>query len=198
MSIMYFDGNGKVKEERYVGQVLSMGEHNYYDDSDFYALVFDPKDGKLHEIIYDTTRCASTGIGAYVDATEETLQEYRKVRKNLEKKVALDHAKYDHDSRMAIHKSTGLTFKDIGKLCKAYNHEGFCFDAICALLAVKNFRSTFRKNLAAHVREWLADPNPKYFAPLSNKQMQCIIDNHTPVVWGQFLGDSILYKYPVF
>lgn len=197
MSIMYFDKTGKIAEEKYVGQVLCLGEHNYYDDSDFYALVFDPKDGKVHEIIYDTTRFASTGMNAVVDATEETLKAYREARENLEKKITVDHAWFDHNSRLAIHKSTGLTFKEIGKLCNVYSHDGACFDAVCSLLSVKKFRSEFRKGLADHIREWLADPKPKYFAPLSDRQMECIFNKHIPSVWGRFNGGSAIYDYPI-
>lgn len=53
------------------GCVLYTGEHNYYDDSDFYALVWDDEAGKVREIEYASTRGWSYHNGAKVDATEQ-------------------------------------------------------------------------------------------------------------------------------
>ena len=42
-------------ETTHVGVVLSTGEHNYHDDSDFFAVVWD-NEGCVREIEYATTR----------------------------------------------------------------------------------------------------------------------------------------------
>ena len=41
-------------EESYKGLVVSMYEHNGYDDSDYYAIVYD--NGEIKEIHYASTR----------------------------------------------------------------------------------------------------------------------------------------------
>lgn len=55
----------------YEGCVLSTGEHNYYDDSDFYAMVWDEPTQSVKKVIYATTRGWTYHNGAKVDATEE-------------------------------------------------------------------------------------------------------------------------------
>lgn len=54
----------------YVGAVLDMGEMNYHDDSDFYAVVWDSK--RVKRVEYDTTRFPGGG-SCSVDATPETI-----------------------------------------------------------------------------------------------------------------------------
>jgi hypothetical protein len=55
------------------GAVLDTWERNGYDDSDFYALVWDAEAGTLRTIEYATTRGWTHHNGAHVDATEEVL-----------------------------------------------------------------------------------------------------------------------------
>lgn len=57
----------------HVGAVLSTYEKNYYSDSDFCALVWDGT--KVTEVEYATTRFATYGNFASVDATPEVLAE---------------------------------------------------------------------------------------------------------------------------
>lgn len=57
--------------ERYKGCVLGTGEHNYYNDSDFYAKVWDEEAGCIREVEYGTTRCADSNTDCNVDATPE-------------------------------------------------------------------------------------------------------------------------------
>ncbi len=55
-----------------VGLVLSEREANYYDDSDFYATVWNLEKGEPQEVIWGTTRGAmgpSHGYNCVVDAT---------------------------------------------------------------------------------------------------------------------------------
>lgn len=58
-------------EESWTGLVLRIGEHNWYDDSDFFALVWDEEQGKIREIEYGSTRSWTYHNGAKVDATDE-------------------------------------------------------------------------------------------------------------------------------
>jgi hypothetical protein len=62
-------------KEIYVGKVLSVGEHNWYDDSDFYAYVWDESEGRAREYEYGSTRYGYYG-SAKVDATPEVIAKY--------------------------------------------------------------------------------------------------------------------------
>lgn len=52
------------------GQVLTTRERNYYDDSDFYCVYFDPKKKEMGQYEYATTRFGGGGHCS-VDATDE-------------------------------------------------------------------------------------------------------------------------------
>lgn len=58
-------------ETSYEGMVLRLGEHNWYDDSDFYALVWDEATQSVKKITYATTRGWTYHNGAKVDASPE-------------------------------------------------------------------------------------------------------------------------------
>lgn len=71
-----------VKEPLYLetthrGLVLELGEHNHYDDSDFYAIVWDPVKGMPQEVEYATTRGWSYPNHAKADATPEVRAAYQ-------------------------------------------------------------------------------------------------------------------------
>jgi len=53
----------------HAGLVLATSEHNWHDDSDFYALVWDADAGQPREIEYATTRGWTYANSATVDAT---------------------------------------------------------------------------------------------------------------------------------
>lgn len=65
--------NKTVKEWNvtYEGRVLFDGERNGYDDSDFYAIVWDEEAGEMRNITYASTRGWSYPNNAVVDFTEE-------------------------------------------------------------------------------------------------------------------------------
>jgi len=69
MPVVFNSGKGD-SAPAYVGAVLETRERNYYDDSDFYAIVWDDEEGKLTNVEYATTRFWSDG-SATVDATDE-------------------------------------------------------------------------------------------------------------------------------
>ncbi len=60
-------------EESWTGCVLATGEHNWHDDSDFYALVWDEEQGKVRETEYASTRGWTYHNHAKVDATPEVI-----------------------------------------------------------------------------------------------------------------------------
>lgn len=68
------------KEPKAVGCVYYMGEHNYYNDSDFYACYIDIENGEYKNEEYDTTRFAGGGY-AEIDLTFENLNKFWKVAK---------------------------------------------------------------------------------------------------------------------
>jgi hypothetical protein len=58
------------------GLVLSLGEYNGYDDSDFYAVVWNEEKGNTERVVYASTRGWTYPNGAAVDATEEVQAKY--------------------------------------------------------------------------------------------------------------------------
>jgi hypothetical protein len=59
-----------VYEKWAVGCVVTTRERNGYDDSDFYAIYWDPEAKRLNEVEYATTRFATDGNSAYADAKD--------------------------------------------------------------------------------------------------------------------------------
>ncbi len=65
-------------ETRYVGRVLNWYERNGYDDSDWYAEVWDSEKQQIEQVLFMTTRCGCSGV-AECDATDQVLREvYRR------------------------------------------------------------------------------------------------------------------------
>lgn len=58
----------------YEGAVLSRREHNGYDDSDFYATVYDAEADEVRSVMYATTRGWTYHNSATVDADEATIE----------------------------------------------------------------------------------------------------------------------------
>lgn len=59
-----------VYETTYEGAVLDVYERNGYDDSDFYAIVWDAEKGQIEHVMYATTRGWTYCNGASIDASE--------------------------------------------------------------------------------------------------------------------------------
>jgi hypothetical protein len=60
----------------YEGLVLFTGEHNWHDDSDFYAMVWDAEAGEPREVGYASTRGWTYNNSATADATPEVQAAY--------------------------------------------------------------------------------------------------------------------------
>jgi hypothetical protein len=67
----------------HAGLVLATGEHNHYDDSDFYAIVWDAEAGAPREVEYATTRGWTYANSATIDATPEVRAAYDAYRARL-------------------------------------------------------------------------------------------------------------------
>ena len=76
-------GHAEILEtkETYVGKVLETYEENGYDDSDFYAVVWDDETKSLRHKLYATTRFYSNGYGAKIDATPDVIEKATTERK---------------------------------------------------------------------------------------------------------------------
>ena len=74
------------QEPKAVGCVYYLGEHNYYNDSDFYASFLDLEEGLRGYEEYDTTRFAGGGY-ATIDLDFEHLNEWWKKAKENERKM---------------------------------------------------------------------------------------------------------------
>ncbi|AXQ69902.1 hypothetical protein HOU03_gp366 [Caulobacter phage CcrSC] len=193
-----------VMAETYKGRVLSLGEVNGYHDSDFYAIAWNPEKPGYDRIEYASTRGYTYHCSAYVDATDEVraaAQAYdeEQTRLRIEARAkAVEDARADYAKTLEVDTSVisrleqaygqidprpistyGRYGGHYTSLSRAYGftRESNALDAVLALIisAKKGrLRSEFKKNLAAQVMAWLADPAPKYPTPLSTKQLQYI------------------------
>lgn len=68
--------NMLVMVQRYQGQVIREYERNGYDDSDFYAVVWDEEKQEPRHIQWGTTRAWTYACGCVVDATPEVIEKY--------------------------------------------------------------------------------------------------------------------------
>lgn len=96
----YKPGEVLVKQS-FHGCVISKREMNGYDDSDFYALVWNEEKNAPEEIQYATTRGWTYANGASVDATPEVLAKYAAYRLARAVECAREDAKNDCAEPMA-------------------------------------------------------------------------------------------------
>jgi hypothetical protein len=90
----------------HVGLVLNIGEYNGYDDSDFYADVWNPTLNKPERITYASTRGWTYPNGATIDATPEVRAAYDAYVKH-----AADESRKARMAREAKVPSIGRTVK---------------------------------------------------------------------------------------
>jgi hypothetical protein len=80
-----------VVEETYAGAVLDTYERNGYDDSDFYAIVWDDPTQSIKTVEYATTRGWTYANSAKVDATAEVTAKAKAERvKSLTQQLRLN------------------------------------------------------------------------------------------------------------
>lgn len=158
----------------HVGLCIEDRERNYYDDSDFYMIVWNPETQKPSEITFASTRGWSYPCyGSHADATPEVMEAYRAwvAHDTKQKRVAARRLKRNADMELA--KKAGLKNRhQVNRIRVAVGTGNF--DNVMRLLTTKKFRNPFRASLADQVRKWVNDKNPKYYKPLTNRQMQYI------------------------
>lgn len=183
----------------YIGRVLSTGEVNGYDDSDFYAIVWNDERQTAERIVYATTRAWTYDRSASVDATPEVLAIYeakcaygRRTNTVLRKRT-ISKKRSALAAKLGVRPSAikrleaaygALQASDVHKpsrydnglgLALGFYHKGGDIDRVVALissLADNKLRSAFKKKLAEQVVAWLRDPAPQYATPLSKKQLE--------------------------
>jgi len=77
-------------KETYTERVLEVYEDNGYNDSDFYAVVWDDEQNCLLHKQYATTRFYSEGYGAKVDATPEIIEKAKAEKEKYFLKFAIE------------------------------------------------------------------------------------------------------------
>jgi hypothetical protein len=140
-----------------------MSERNCYHDSDFFATYYDEKSDSFKTVEYATTRAWTYTASAKIDAPKELIEEYERRQKEASRK--------SHERAIQYRaEAANLTVEEYKKLSTAIS--GSNLESVIKLVKTKKFRSSFRESMANQVREWLANPNPKFPKPLSPKQMQ--------------------------
>lgn len=70
------DRSKLVMVHRYVGKVIREYERNGYDDSDFYAVVWDEEKQEPRHVMFATTRAWTYACGCIIDATPDVIEKY--------------------------------------------------------------------------------------------------------------------------
>lgn len=154
-------------ELSYVGCVLGKGENNFYDDSSWYARVWDEKTQSVTKIYYATTRAWTIYNTAEIDATDEVrakAEAYYEATERKNRAIALAEIN-SQDRKIAI--KNDISIKALRKLRKdvgAGRYES------CVDLLSKNLRSSFRKSLRDQLIKFLKSTDNKYTSPFSYKQ----------------------------
>lgn len=195
-------GASHVLHERYIGRVLSTGEINGYDDSDFTATVWDDEKDEPVTFTYATTRAYTYHLYAHVDATDEVRakfkarQEYRarlssvmarrntsKARFALARTLGVEPAAIRRLEAGMGYRLSHIEARERSRYSSSLAHEfGFFRDPnpldrvlkLATSFRAGKLRSAFKKKLAEQVLTWLADPAPRYPTPLSRKQLDYV------------------------
>lgn len=152
------------------GDCVVEWEYNGYDDSDFYAVVWDGEGFSVVET-GSTRYCGGSILSAKADeitkqAFDEVLEEWRKYM--VQQLVC---------ARKAQLRACRIPDADIDPLVECvFGESKKIWEPIIKLLGTKKFRSEFRENLARQVREWLHTPvaDRRYQFPLTPRQLDCI------------------------
>ncbi len=195
-------GPTRVLRETYIGRVLGLGENNGYDDSDFYAIVWDDETETTKRITYASTRGWSYDLyGATVDATPEIVERLKVLQEKTRRQSQIMARRTVSKKRCEFARKLGVRPSAIRRLEKAYGpishvqvrernrysnelaySMGFFkepgqIDRVLKLAesaAAGKLRNEFKKKLGQQVLTWLQDPAPAYDSPLSKKQVQYV------------------------
>ena len=172
MSVFLHQSSVDNKETLFINCVVDLVEHNGYDDSDFYAVVWDVEKQTFRKYQYGSTRYWSYDCNAEVDASDDLQQKYRIWRINEHRKNRFICMRETVKSMLA----EGITKQFTFLLLRARLSDNTM--EICeVLLKTKKFRSDFRKSCRDQLVTWLlqVDSERKYQAPFSRKQMEYLV-----------------------
>ncbi len=156
------------------GLCLFETERNGYDDSDFFMTVWNPEKKAPEGIMFATTRGWSYPcLASHPDATAEVQAQYlvwTEADRRRKKILARWAARCEQIKSAA---AARISRRELRRLMAVLFEEQLA--AVLHLLKTKKFRSKFREDLAGKIRTWIADPVPKYSAPLSRKQLAALV-----------------------
>jgi hypothetical protein len=151
------------------GLCLADYERNMYDDSDFYMTVWNPVTKRPSDIMFATTRGWSYPCyNSWVDATPEVRAEYQDYLAYQERRSEIMSRRRERQNDAEVGRMAGLNRIQIQRLRQAVGRSNW--EGVKKLIST-NLRSGFRISMRNQIIAWLANPNPKFASPLSNKQM---------------------------
>lgn len=157
------------------GMVVGEFERNGYDDSDFFAIVFNPELNIESAIPYASTRYSSLGCHATIDASDEVKAAWMAFRKEREERVRaerLESIRKETEEQKAKMLAAGVSELAADRFAERSSRWSKDYREAClVLLKTKNFRSSFRKSLRDQIVGWLEDSSPTYQTPLSDRQI---------------------------
>lgn len=175
----------------YQGRLIrTLGENNYFHDSYWYVLVWDDSSNAPRNELAASTAGAGgwiperSGMSHLTPRRQALYERWQRL---------VDHAsawlKRQQDKEDA--KIYGINYLQLRELRNVYRWQSTydrygrthsaAVNGCLALLKVKKFRSKFRQELAAQIRDWLNMPPSKrqYPNPLSAGQLSCILNYET-------------------
>ena len=154
----------------FIDRVLEVFERNGYDDSDFYAVVFDEDNCGFHQFEYATTRMWSYSNCARADAPQCVIDLYNAYLDGKAKRTFIIREKERENKERENAEAVDITIEQFKELMEVTPRDKR--SAVLELLKVKNFRSKFRESLANQIRNWLKEK--KHDSPLSTRQWQAL------------------------
>lgn len=154
------------------GLCLYEREENGYDDSDFFMTVWNPEKNCPEEICFASTRgWTYPCYGSKADATPEVIAAWEAWKEAKIRRNRIQAKWWARKEAREKAKQARISTAEYRKLRNSFNPETFV--RVLKLLT-SNLRSDFRKSMAKQLRDWLADPAPKYARPFSEKQLYYI------------------------
>jgi hypothetical protein len=154
----------------HIGFCVREYENNYYEDSNFMMVVWDPINKRANTICFATTRFyCGLSFGSCVDASPEVIAEYEAWKIKADRRCALLETRKFRAKLFEQARLCNISLKQLQRLNCVYGSE-----LMIELLKIRKFRSAFRESLAKQVRLWLTSES-KFSTPLSPKQIDCLV-----------------------
>jgi hypothetical protein len=163
--------------DTHTGLCLEDHEINGHDDSDWYMVVWNPEKQEPERIEFATTRgWTYPAYGSKPDATPEVLAAYKAWLRKQERMQKCRKIREWRAYRRHVAAKGKLSMWDVMRLIAVYGTTDQ-FKRVAKLMIAdgqNRLRNLFRKKMAKQVRDWLADPAPKYPSPFSRKQFNYV------------------------